>query len=657
MLSDLINRVNILNEENITQDNKITESSSGLLLAGDEHLENVHKINSLYFKSKDIELKIFDIKTLISNIKYKLSTFENINISFSSQLLDDINDTDNIQEISLDDINNILINIESKNFYDTYYRVFNTEIKNNLQDNAISIIRDANNNLNVKINTEESKNTTQDTNITSLATRITDIESKESTQDTSIASLTTRITATESKNTTQDTSIASLTTRITATESKNTTQDSSITSLTTKITGIENTESFQDSNITSLTSRITDIETKESSQDSTIISLTKKVSDVEPVDFSTDIDLLTTRITKVEDVESFQDTNISNLFTRLAYVDSKNDTQNKNITSFTTRITGIETKDTTQDTNITALTTRIVNTESKESSQDSTITLLTSRIISVESKESSQDSTITAGLNKVATLVAWNNAQNIAINNLFIREYGYESPAIQNNAIASLTTKISTIEAKDTTQDTSITSLTSRVSTSESKNTNQDLSISNLFPDNTYYNVRGIISSFNDGAITVKQPNGISDVYYIYERRGYSESLTISSFSIITSTTITNISKNGNSLFLIIGRLPIYDSYVLNKVPLFKTEWIEEDKHLHNFSVLTTTNSGHAHYAQGNTSNTNVFSTISYPLFVYMISKESNTIAIGIKPMSDNMTLQISNCLYVSGFKMSWGYL
>ena len=206
-----------------------------------------------------------------------MSIVENIDLSSSSQLLNTIITRDNMQEINLETANNALANVETKNFYDTYYRTFNTETKNSLQDNAIMTIRNANNYLGEKINLEESKDTTQDASITTLTTRVSTMESKNTAQDTSIASLNFKIKSEEITNSNQNRDIQTLSSKLANIKTVDATQNINISNLTTRMNSMESKNSTQDNSITSLSTRYADIEAKNILQDTIIISLNNTV--------------------------------------------------------------------------------------------------------------------------------------------------------------------------------------------------------------------------------------------------------------------------------------------------------------------------------------------------------------------------------------------
>ena len=242
--------------------------------------------------------------------------------------------------------------------------------------------------------------------------------------------------------------------------------------------------------------------------------------------------------------------------------------------------------------------------------------------------------------------------------------------ATQTANITSLTNRMNSTDSKNTTQDTNITSLTTRITNIESKNIEQDTILSS-FNNSVYYSSYGTpICNFrfktNENVLISCPISGIDGtaVKFSYERRGFSENITISPFTINYTSTwklytgnLNTIDANTMSYIeMIIQNVQTYESKSLDTYPNSKTEWISDDAHFHSFSVLTTTSSGHAHYAQGNTAGSSVTALLSYPLKVSVLAKKSNYISFKIEPMKYYTNAPfMPTCSYITGFNISWG--
>ncbi|EJV59380.1 hypothetical protein [Bacillus mycoides] len=301
--------------------------------------------------------------------------------------------------------------------------------------------------------------------VASLKTRMTAVEGINTTQNTRLTSLEnqqgtfdTRITATETKNTAQDTRLTNLESgqttqdnKITAVETKNTTQDTRLTALETTtgdiptiktdITAIKATNTTQDNRLSTLEAAKTANDTKNATQDTNIGNNSTAISGLQTSQTAQD--------TKIANLESYQ-------------------------TSSDTRITVVETKNTQQDSRLLALeqaqpdlvpiNTRLTNVENKNTAQDTRLTDLETAKTANDTKNTMQDSRLTAlenGASSLATTVVNNKTAQDTVN------------TNTTNSVNSLTTRVTSIETKNTQQDT-------RLDTAESKNATQDTKIATL---------------------------------------------------------------------------------------------------------------------------------------------------------------------------------
>lgn len=162
-----------------------------------------------------------------------------------------------------------------------------------------------------KITALESKNSSQDTEISGIKSRLTTAESDIDSNTSEITDVKTDISAIKTKNSSQDTEISNIKTDITAIKTKNASQDTEISGVKTRLTTAEGTIAGNSSSISLLQTRIqtaeSDIDACEgrlTTNESNIAANASDIADVEERTSTLESDIVTvhTQLAKKQDV-------------------------------------------------------------------------------------------------------------------------------------------------------------------------------------------------------------------------------------------------------------------------------------------------------------------------------------------------------------------
>ena len=342
--------------------------------------------------------------------------------------------------------------------------------------------------LTTRVSTAESDISTITSDITELENTLTGYNGT-STVASAVSNLQTQITANDGDITSVVSDVTSLTNSLSTTNSNVSANTTSITGLTNSISTINGTISTVQSDITALESDVTTAEGNITSNTSAISGLTTRVTATESsiTTIQSDVTTLTTDLTTAEGNISTNSSAITALQSSVTANDNDITSINSSITSLTTSVNNANTNISTNSTAISGLDTRVTQNESDLTTKASStsVTALQTSLNTLSGEVDTRTKTFAQDAVPTATAIGdlWINTNDS--NKLYRAASATadqitagEWELVRDDAIASNSSAISTLQSTVSQQGTDISSNSSSITTLQNNLTTTNNNVS-----------------------------------------------------------------------------------------------------------------------------------------------------------------------------------